>query len=82
MAARLCDRICVVKTGSIIAEGGPREVFYNDDLLREAGLKKPKVAAIYEAVCGQAGVPADERPVTVDELALLTRQAFSAKTKE
>src|SRR5512136_1303715 len=28
MAARLADRICIVKNGSIIAEGSPREVLY------------------------------------------------------
>jgi cobalt/nickel transport system ATP-binding protein len=75
MAARLCDRICVVKAGSIIAEGGPREVFYDDALLREAGLKKPRVAEIYEAICAQAGTAADERPLTVEELAAWARKA-------
>ena len=76
MAARLCDRICVVRAGSIIAEGRPQDVFYDEALLGEAGLKKPKVAAIYEAICAQAGVPADERPITVEELAPLARRAF------
>jgi cobalt/nickel transport system ATP-binding protein len=79
MAARLCDRICVVRSGSIVAEGRPQDVFYDDQLLCEAGLKKPKVAIIYEAICAQAGVPADERPLTADELARLAKQAFGRK---
>jgi cobalt/nickel transport system ATP-binding protein len=82
MAARLCDRICVVRAGSIIAEGRPQDVFYDEALLREAGLKKPRVAAIYEAVCAQAGVPADDRPVTVEELAPLARRAFIRQDRQ
>src|SRR5512136_2077720 len=33
MAARLADRICIVKDGSIIAEGKPGDILYDDDLL-------------------------------------------------
>jgi cobalt/nickel transport system ATP-binding protein len=68
MAARLCDRICIVKAGSIIAEGSPQDVFYDEDILREAGLKKPKVVEIYESICAQAGAPDDGRPITVEQL--------------
>jgi cobalt/nickel transport system ATP-binding protein len=82
MAARLCDRICVVRAGSIIAEGRPQDVFYDEALLGEAGLKKPKVAIIYEAICAQAGVPADERPITVEELAPLARRSFCRQEKQ
>jgi cobalt/nickel transport system ATP-binding protein len=82
MAARLCDRICVVKAGSIVAEGSPQEVFYDEALLGETGLKKPRVAAIYEAICAQTGVPADERPMTVEELAELASRKFCRKEKQ
>jgi cobalt/nickel transport system ATP-binding protein len=68
MAARMCDRVCVVKSGSIIAEGSPQEVFYDDALLAEAGMKKPRVAAIYEALCSQIGAPCVEQPVTIEQL--------------
>jgi cobalt/nickel transport system ATP-binding protein len=68
MAARLCDRICVVKAGSIIAEGCSQEVFYDDALLAEAGLKKPRIAAIYEALCAQIGAPVVQRPITIEQL--------------
>jgi cobalt/nickel transport system ATP-binding protein len=82
MAARLCDRICLVRAGSIVAEGRPQEVFYDEALLREAGLKKPRVAAIYEAICEQTGVPADEKPMTIEELAQLARRKFCGKEKQ
>ncbi|MDD1663603.1 MAG: energy-coupling factor ABC transporter ATP-binding protein, partial [Methanomicrobiales archaeon] len=33
-AARIADRICLVKNGSVFAEGPPAEVFYDPDLIR------------------------------------------------
>jgi cobalt/nickel transport system ATP-binding protein len=66
MAARLSDRICLVKNGSIIAEGRPAEIFYDHALLKEAGLKQPYVARIFESLPERAG-PGD-RPVTAEQL--------------
>jgi hypothetical protein len=60
--------LCVVKAGSIIAEGCSQEVFYDDALLAEAGLKKPRIAAIYEALCAQIGAPVVQRPITIEQL--------------
>ena len=40
LAAQIADRICIVKSGSIIAEGTPSEIFYDSELLEEAGLEK------------------------------------------
>lgn len=68
MAARLSDRICLVKDGSIIAEGSPSEIFYDAQLLEEAGLKKPKVVRIYEEFNRQAGISSNDRPVSVEGL--------------
>jgi cobalt/nickel transport system ATP-binding protein len=68
MAAKLCDRICVVRAGSIVAEGSPQEIFYDERILQEAHLKKPKVVEIYEKLCTQSGAPADERPITIEQL--------------
>ena len=66
MAARLADRICIVKNGSIVAEGKPRDVLYNDELLRSAGLQPPTVAKIWKGL----GLDTDpeRRPLTLDQL--------------
>lgn len=68
LAARIADRICIVKEGSVIAEGKPSEIFYNSNLLDEAGLKEPKIVQVYEALCEFRGVEIKERPVTLEEL--------------
>lgn len=69
LAAQIADRICIVKSGSIIAEGTPAEIFYNSELLEEAGLKKPKIVQIYDEFCKSRGLERKNRPVTVVELA-------------
>jgi cobalt/nickel transport system ATP-binding protein len=68
LAARIADRICIVKNGSIIAEGSPPEVFYDAELLAEAGLRKPKIVQIYEEFCKRKGMELEGRPVTIEEL--------------
>jgi cobalt/nickel transport system ATP-binding protein len=68
LAARIADRICIVKNGSIIAEGSPSEVFYDAELLAEAGLRKPKIVQIYEEFCKRKGMELVGRPVTIEEL--------------
>jgi cobalt/nickel transport system ATP-binding protein len=68
LAARIADRICIVKEGSVIAEGKPSEIFYNIDLLEDAGLKEPKVVQVYEALCEFKKIEGKKRPVTIEEL--------------
>jgi cobalt/nickel transport system ATP-binding protein len=71
MAARLADRVCIVKGGSIIAEGRPEEILYDEALLRSAGLELPSVARLYK----QLGLEAKgiKRPRSLDELVPVLR---------
>jgi cobalt/nickel transport system ATP-binding protein len=68
MAARLADRVCVVKKGCVLAEGTPREVFYDKRLIENAGLNAPEVVQIYEDYCAKYGVQARTDPITINEL--------------
>ncbi|MGA9098373.1 MAG: ATP-binding cassette domain-containing protein [Methanotrichaceae archaeon] len=68
LAARIADRICIVKDGSIIAEGSSSEIFYNAELLAEAGLRKPKIVQVYEEFCKGKDIELEGRPVTIEEL--------------
>jgi cobalt/nickel transport system ATP-binding protein len=72
MAARLADRICVVKKGCIIAEGVPGDVLYNEALLDSAGLEVPAVARIFKDLGLEA--PVDERPLSLDQLMRFIRK--------
>ncbi|HIH01025.1 TPA: ATP-binding cassette domain-containing protein [Thermoplasmata archaeon] len=75
MAARLADRICVVKGGKIIAEGRPEDVLYNDRLLTEAGLQLPTVVKLFKDMDLEALTPI--RPLRVDELTKVLRERRS-----
>ncbi len=68
LAARIADRVCLVKDGSIFAEGRPDEVFYNPELIQEAGLRLPDTVKTYLEFCEKRGVFPKDRPITRDDL--------------
>lgn len=68
LAARLADRVCLVRNGSICAEGSPEEIFYNDELVQGAGLLHPEVVRIYRAYCERSALPPGRHPLTIDQL--------------
>jgi cobalt/nickel transport system ATP-binding protein len=68
MAAKLADRVCILKGGAIVDEGTPRDLFYNRRLIESAGLAVPKVVEIYEDYCKCFHKEPDMRPLNVAEL--------------
>jgi cobalt/nickel transport system ATP-binding protein len=68
LAARVADRVCLVRKGSVYAEGTPAEIFYDEDLLNETGLLPPQIVTVYRAYCKMQGIPADQHPVNIDEM--------------
>ncbi len=81
LAARISDRVCVVKDGSIIAEGKPEDIFYNKELLESAGLKQPKVVQLYENVLRDTGIALGDRPITLEALAMSIDKALMNREK-
>lgn len=69
LASMVADRVCVVRDGSIVAEGTPAEIFYNDGLLESAGLKQPRIVGVYRSIMAKAGITPAGRPVKEEELA-------------
>ena len=67
-AARIADRVCLVKNGSVFAEGEPREIFYDTALIHEAGLEPPQIVKVYLEYCRMQGRVPNARPVRMDEL--------------
>lgn len=68
LAAKLADRVCILRGGSIIAEGSPRDIFYDRSLIEGAGLAMPRVVEIYEDYCSRHGLESVSRPLTIEEL--------------
>jgi cobalt/nickel transport system ATP-binding protein len=67
-AARVADRVCLVKNGSVFAEGEPREIFSDEGLIKEAGLELPQIVQVYREYCRVAGKVPDARPIRTEEL--------------
>ena len=71
MAARLADRVCIVKNGSIMAEGKPEEMLYNEELLKSAGLALPAVARLYKELGLES--KKKKRPLSLSEFVTLLK---------
>lgn len=74
LAARIADRICLVRNGAVFAEGVPREIFYNPVLIAEAGLKLPAAVEVYQKFCSAAGLTPASSPLKTEELVLALRE--------
>ncbi|MDD1695018.1 MAG: ATP-binding cassette domain-containing protein [Methanoregula sp.] len=71
LAARIADRVCLVKNGAVYAEGSPRDVFYDTALIEEAGLKLPDTVMTWLEYCRGRKLDSKERPITRTELVTL-----------
>ncbi len=66
MAARLADRICIVKGGGILAEGKPADILYDEALLSSAGLEPPSVVRLFNGL--GLKTPPEGRPLDLEQL--------------
>jgi len=73
LAARIADRVCLVRKGSVFAEGTPAEIFYDEELLQETGLKPPQIVRVYRAYCRMQGIPADQHPISIEGMMVAIR---------
>lgn len=68
LAARIADRVCLVRNGAVYAQGIPQEIFYNPDLIQGAGLSLPSTVRTYLDFCTASGAAPVDRPVRREEL--------------
>ncbi len=62
-----CDRIAVFSDGMVLKTGSPREIFYDETVLKEAEMDVPSVVKIAKAL-EKRGVVLSEKPVKKAEL--------------
>jgi cobalt/nickel transport system ATP-binding protein len=79
LAARIADRICLVRNGAIFAEGVPQEIFYDPVLIEDAGLKLPASVQTYLDLCSAAGIRPAARPLRTVELVEALREMMPEK---
>lgn len=71
-AYRWAERIIVFSGGKIIGQGTPVEIFKNNEILKEANLKRPMMLDVYEALI-EKGIIKDISvyPKNIDEFKLI-----------
>jgi cobalt/nickel transport system ATP-binding protein len=75
LAARIANRVYILKNGSVIAEGTPKEIFYNDVLLTDAKLKPPIVVQFYLDLVRDGIIKEGAYPLTLEELTNLVKDS-------
>lgn len=73
LASRIADKVYVVRKGSVLAEGLPRDLFYNEKLLSEAQLRPPTVVSIYRSLANEGILKQGSNPITKGELIALIK---------
>jgi cobalt/nickel transport system ATP-binding protein len=79
LAARIADRICLVRNGAVFAEGVPEEIFYDPALIAGAGLKLPATVQIYLDLCSTAGIRPVSRPLRNGDLVAALQEMMPGK---
>ncbi|MBQ5502470.1 MAG: energy-coupling factor transporter ATPase [Selenomonas sp.] len=64
--AKLADNVIIMAQGKVAAQGTPREVFAQDKLLRQAGLRPPQIAVMMQRLSA-AGLPVNAHVLTPEE---------------
>lgn len=64
--AKLADNVIIMAQGKVAAQGTPREVFAQDTLLRQAGLRPPQIAVMMQRLSA-AGLPVNAHVLTPEE---------------
>ena len=63
--ARLCDKVIVIDSGRLVADGTPYEVFSEKESLREVGLELPPITQFTETL-REKGINIDSTILDVD----------------
>lgn len=67
MAARIADRICLIRGGSVIADGAPAEILADTALVEQAGLVQPSIVRMYLEFCRITGKKPGRPPLREEE---------------
>ena len=68
-AYRWAERVVVFDRGNIIADGTPLEIFQNEEVLKQAHLKKPAMLKVYETLRNKGVIKEESYPRLPEELA-------------
>ncbi|MDP4158877.1 MAG: ATP-binding cassette domain-containing protein [Bacillota bacterium] len=71
-----CDRAYVMQEGRIVLEGTPAKVFADPIPIRDAYLRLPRIAHLWEILKHKEGIASSSNPLTIKEARKAFRRAF------
>lgn len=71
-----CERVYVMQAGEMLLSGTPMEVFQDPRQIREAFLRLPRVAHLWEILKNKEGLVSKENPLTIHEARLAFRRSM------
>ena len=76
--AKLADNVIIMYNGKVAAHGSPREVFAEEALLKQAGLRPPQIATVMQRLAA-AGLQVNTAVLTPEEGLQALLEVFHAK---
>ncbi len=68
MVPLFATRLYILNKGKIIAEGIPKEIFSNAELIRSVNLRSPRITHLFEVLKKEDNLPIDKQlPLTISE---------------
>jgi cobalt/nickel transport system ATP-binding protein len=68
MVPLFANKMFILKKGRLMAEGKPKELFSNTELIREVNLRSPRIAHLFEVLKKENNLPvSDDYPLTISE---------------
>lgn len=77
-----CERVYVMQDGEMLLSGTPMEVFQDPKQIREAFLRLPRVAHLWEILKNKEGLVSKENPLTIHEARLAFRRSMEVITHD
>jgi len=68
MVPLFANKLCILSKGKLVAEGEPKKIFSNAELIREVNLRSPRITHLFEVLKKENNIPiGDLLPLTISE---------------
>jgi len=68
MVPLFANKLCILSKGKLVAEGEPKKIFSNAELIREVNLRSPRITHLFEVLKKENNMPiGDLLPLTISE---------------
>lgn len=68
MVPLFANKLYILSRGKLVAEGEPKEIFSNTDLIRDVNLRSPRLTHLFEVLKKENNLPIDDKlPLTIGE---------------